>query len=64
MLPTVEMAPPTRIPPCATPLLSRPALPCCAALCREFLDPLAVSHFNVEGTLEFSGMLFTPGESV
>jgi hypothetical protein len=28
---------------------------------REFLDPLAVSHFNVEGTIEFSAMLFTPG---
>ena len=27
---------------------------------REFVDPLAVAHFNVEGTLEFSGMLFVP----
>lgn len=28
---------------------------------REFIDPLAYSHFNVEGTIEFSGLLFVPG---
>lgn len=28
---------------------------------REFMDPMARSHFNVEGTLEFSGLLFIPG---
>lgn len=28
---------------------------------KEFMDPLARSHFNVEGTYEFSGLLFIPG---
>ncbi|PRW20326.1 heat shock 90C isoform B [Chlorella sorokiniana] len=28
---------------------------------REFVEPLAVAHFNVEGTIEFSSMLFVPG---
>ncbi|EIE19325.1 heat shock protein Hsp90 [Coccomyxa subellipsoidea C-169] len=28
---------------------------------REFLEPLAQSHFNVEGTIEFSALLFVPG---
>ncbi|KFM24018.1 Heat shock protein 83-1 [Auxenochlorella protothecoides] len=28
---------------------------------KEFLDPAAVSQFNVEGTLEFSGLLYIPG---
>lgn len=28
---------------------------------REFMDPLAHTHFNVEGTVEFSSMLFVPG---
>ena len=28
---------------------------------KEFADPAAVSQFNVEGTLEFSGLLFVPG---
>jgi heat shock protein 90kDa beta len=28
---------------------------------REFVDPLAHSHFNVEGTIEFSALLFVPG---
>jgi len=27
----------------------------------EFLEPLAHSHFNVEGTIEFSSILFVPG---
>eukprot|EP00210_Caulerpa_lentillifera_P009112 g8690.t1 len=27
----------------------------------EFLEPAAYSHFNVEGTIEFSAMLFIPG---
>ena len=27
----------------------------------EFLEPLTYSHFNVEGTIEFSAMLFVPG---
>jgi heat shock protein beta len=27
----------------------------------EFLDPLAHVHFNVEGTIEFSSVLFVPG---
>lgn len=29
---------------------------------KEFLEPLAHNHFNVEGTVEFKGMLFIPGE--
>ena len=29
--------------------------------CREFVEPLGVAHFNVEGTIEFSSMLFVPG---
>lgn len=28
---------------------------------KEFMDPMARSHFNVEGTYEFSGLLFIPG---
>ncbi|KAL4853500.1 Heat shock protein 90-5 [Chlorella vulgaris] len=28
---------------------------------REFIEPLGVAHFNVEGTIEFSSMLFVPG---
>ncbi|KAK9839204.1 hypothetical protein WJX81_001136 [Elliptochloris bilobata] len=28
---------------------------------REFVDPLATAHFNVEGTIEFSALLFVPG---
>lgn len=28
---------------------------------KEFLEPLAHSHFNVEGTIEFTAMLFVPG---
>jgi Hsp90 protein len=28
---------------------------------REFVPPMARSHFNVEGTYEFSGLLFVPG---
>lgn len=28
---------------------------------REFIDPLAQTHFNVEGTIEFSSLLFVPG---
>lgn len=28
---------------------------------REFVDPLATSHFSVEGTIEFSAILFVPG---
>lgn len=28
---------------------------------REFMDPMAKAHFNVEGTIEFSGLLFVPG---
>ncbi|PSC74731.1 heat shock 90C [Micractinium conductrix] len=28
---------------------------------REFVEPLGVAHFNVEGTIEFSSMLFVPG---
>ena len=28
---------------------------------KEFLAPLGTSHFNVEGTIEFSAMLFVPG---
>ena len=28
---------------------------------REFMDPLATAHFNVEGTIEFSALLFVPG---
>lgn len=28
---------------------------------KEFLEPLACAHFNVEGTIEFKAMLFVPG---
>lgn len=28
---------------------------------KEFVDPLAHAHFNVEGTIEFSSILFVPG---
>lgn len=28
----------------------------------EFMDPLAHVHFNVEGTIEFSSILYVPGE--
>lgn len=28
---------------------------------REFLEPAAHSHFSVEGTIEFTGLLFIPG---
>ena len=28
---------------------------------KEFLEPLTSSHFNVEGTIEFTAMLFVPG---
>jgi heat shock protein beta len=28
---------------------------------KEFLPPIARSHFSVEGTYEFSGLLFIPG---
>lgn len=28
---------------------------------KEFLEPLTTSHFNVEGTIEFTAMLFVPG---
>ena len=28
---------------------------------KEFLEPLATAHFNVEGTIEFKAMLFVPG---
>ena len=28
---------------------------------KEFLEPQATSHFNVEGTIEFTAMLFVPG---
>ena len=28
---------------------------------KEFLEPMAHSHFNVEGTIEFKAMLFVPG---
>lgn len=27
----------------------------------DFLEPVAHSHFNVEGTIEFSSILFIPG---
>lgn len=28
---------------------------------QEFLEPLTHAHFNVEGTYEFSALLFVPG---
>jgi Hsp90 protein len=28
---------------------------------KEFLEPLATSHFNVEGTIEFRALMFVPG---
>ena len=30
---------------------------------KEFLDPMAHNHFNVEGTIEFTGLLFVPGQA-
>ena len=29
---------------------------------KEFMDPLAYNHFNVEGTYEFSGIVYIPGK--
>jgi hypothetical protein len=46
--------PPTHHPPIAVLLFRRAAF-------REFVEPLGVSHFNVEGTIEFGAMLFVPG---
>lgn len=28
---------------------------------KEFMEPLAHAHFNVEGTIEFRALLFVPG---
>lgn len=28
---------------------------------KEFLEPLATAHFNVEGTIEFRALMFVPG---
>ena len=28
---------------------------------KEFLDPASHTHFNVEGTIEFSALLYVPG---
>jgi heat shock protein beta len=38
-----------------------PAVPLVVQTFGEFLDPLAHVHFNVEGTIEFTSVLFVPG---
>lgn len=46
----------------AVPLLT--AACCCVCVVQtfgEFLEPIAHVHFNVEGTIEFTAVLFVPG---